>query len=430
MSAGAVLAAVVAAGVAAAAAAADGALRAGERALARAAIPTAAVPGSARPVPVPDLLPQAEAAERRRRALSFVRLLGHLCVGFALGLLLRARGATLAATAAAVLLGFVVVLVAETAARTWGDGRGTPLLRVLSPVLRPLELLLAPVTALALSLDRRLIATLPSPRAEDLERETAAAQFRQVVAAEADVTRDEAALLQGVFSLADTEVHEIMVPRVEIVGIERDTPWSEVVDRVRSAEHSRFPVYEESIDEIVGVLHAKDLLPAILAEEEPAAGWRSVLRPGNFIPRTKRIADQLRDFRLSQSHIAFVVDEFGGTAGLVTIEDVLEEIVGEIRDEYDEEEPEIVVEEGRRFWVAGRVTLEELSERLDTDLEREGITTVGGLVYDELGRVPRPGESFTLPGFRVVVERVVRRKVQRVYFERLPEAAEPAGEEE
>jgi CBS domain containing-hemolysin-like protein len=393
-------------------------------------VPTAAVPGSARPVVAPDVRRQAEDAEHRRRALSFVRLLAHLCVGFMLGLLLRGLGATPARTVVAILVGVVVVLATETAARTWGSGRGAPLLRALSPVMRPLELLLTPVTALAVAIDRRLIASLPSPRAEDLEREAAAAQFRQVVAAEADVTRDEAALLQGVFSLADTEVHEIMVPRVDIVGIELETPWSEVVDRVRSAEHSRFPVYEETIDEIVGVLHAKDLLAAILAEEEPAEGWRSVLRPGNFIPRTKPIADQLRDFRQLQSHIAFVVDEFGGTAGLVTIEDVLEEIVGEFREEYDEEEPEIVAEEGRRFWVSGRLTLEELSELLETDLEREGITTVGGLVYDVLGRVPRAGESFTLPGFRVVVERVVRRKVQRVYFERLPEEPDPASEDD
>ena len=375
------------------------------------------------------MLRQAGETEHRRRALGFVRLLAHLCVGFMLGLLLRDAGAATSRTLLAVLAGIVVVLLAETAARTWGSGRGAPLLRALAPVVRPLELLISPVTAVAVAVDRRLTASLPTPRAEDLEREAVAAQFRQVVAAEADVTRDEAALLQGVFSLADTEVHEIMVPRVDVVGIELETPWSEVVDRVRSAEHSRFPVYEETIDEIVGVLHAKDLLAAILAEEEPANGWRSVLRPGNFVPRTKPIADQLRDFRQSQTHIAFVVDEFGGTAGLVTIEDVLEEIVGEIRDEYDEEEPEIVVEEGRRFWVSGRVTLEELSERLETDLEREGITTVGGLVYDVLGRVPRAGESFTLPGFRVVVERVVRRKVQRVYFERLPEEPEPAAEE-
>ncbi|MHB1222430.1 MAG: transporter associated domain-containing protein, partial [Gemmatimonadaceae bacterium] len=134
-----------------------------------------------------------------------------------------------------------------------------------------------------------------------------------------------------------------------------------------------------------------------------------------------------RDFRAERQHIAFVADEFGGIAGLVTIEDVLEEIVGEIRDEYDEEEPEIVSEEGRCFWVSGRVTLDELSEELDQDFERDGITTVGGLVYDELGRPPRPGEAFVVGGYRVVVERVVRRKIERVYFERLPE---PTAEEQ
>jgi CBS domain containing-hemolysin-like protein len=272
----------------------------------------------------------------------------------------------------------------------------------------------------ASAVDRALTRSMPTPRAEELVREATAEQFRQVVAAEADVPRDQAALLHGVFSLADTEVHEVMVPRVDIVGVEIDTRWSELLDRVRSSEHSRFPVYEETLDEIVGVLHAKDLLPAIVADEEPAGGWRTLLRSATFVPRTKTIADQLRDFRVTQTHLAFVADEFGGIAGLVTIEDVLEEIVGEIRDEYDEEEPEIESEGADRFWVAGRLTLEELSERLGTDLEREGITTVGGLVYDELGRVPRAGETFALGGFRVVVERVVRRKVQRVYFERLP----------
>jgi len=323
----------------------------------------------------------------------------------------------------------VVVLLAETAARAWGDAAGPALLDRLGPAVGLLQALVAPVARLAVAVDRRLAAALPSPRAEELEREATAEQFRQVVAAEATVTQDEEALLHGVFSLGDTEVHEIMVPRVNVVGIAADRPWSEVVDRVRSSEHSRFPVYQETLDEIVGVLHAKDLLPWLLRDEEPDAGWRSLARPAAFVPRSKLIGDQLRDFRANQTHIAFVVDEFGGTAGLVTIEDVLEEIVGEIRDEYDQEEPEIVVEEGRRFWVSGRVTLEELSERLDTDLEREGITTVGGLVYDVLGRVPRAGESFTLPGFRVVVERVVRRKVQRVYFERLPEEPEPDAEE-
>jgi len=362
--------------------------------------------------------------DRRRRTLAFARLLAQLVIGGALGTIVRSDGATLGGVLAALLAALAMVLASETAARAWGDAHASRVERYVHPLVRILEVLLLPVTALAAALDRSTARALPAPPPDEEDREIAAAQFREVVAAEADVTRGEAALLHGVFSLGDTEVHEVMVPRVDIVGIEAGMPWSEVVDRVRSAEHSRFPVYEETLDEILGVLYAKDLLPAILADEEPEDGWRSLTRPATFVPRTKTIGDQLRDFRANRQHLTLVADEFGGIAGIVTIEDVLEEIVGEIRDEYDEEEPEFVAEEGKRFWVAGRVTLEELSEELDYDLEREGITTVGGLVYDALGRVPRPGESFVLGPFRVIVERVVRRKVERVYFERQDEQGE------
>ena len=245
-----------------------------------------------------------------------------------------------------------------------------------------------------------------------------------MVAAEAEVTRDEAALLHGVFSLGDTEVHEVMVPRVDIVGVEVDTPWSEVVDRVRSSEHSRFPVYEETLDEIVGVLYAKDLLPGDLADEEPAGMALRSPAPAVFIPAHQDHRRPAARLPRHQTHIAIVADEFGGTAGLVTIEDVLEEIVGEIRDEYDEEEPEVVAEEESRFWVGGRVTLDELCELLGSGLRaRRGSPPSAGFVYEQLGRVPRPGESFTVGAYRVIVERVVRRKVERVYFERQDEPA-------
>jgi CBS domain containing-hemolysin-like protein len=211
-----------------------------------------------------------------------------------------------------------------------------------------------------------------------------------------------------------------MGDRVDVVGIDRETPWSEVVDRVRSSEHSRLPVYDETLDEIVGILYAKDMLPAVIADVPPPGGWQTLVRPAVFIPATNTIDTQLRDFKASSTHIAIVVDEYGGTAGLVTIEDVLEEIVGEIRDEYDVEEPEIEVgREPGRYWVAGRASLHELSDALGHDFEREDVTTVGGLVYEELGRVPRNGEQLVVDGFRVVVERVVKRKVERVYFERV-----------
>ncbi len=154
------------------------------------------------------------------------------------------------------------------------------------------------------------------------------------------------------------------------------------------------------------------------------ADWTTLVRPAAFIPATKAIDQQLRDFKAQRTHIALVMDEYGGIAGLVTIEDILEVIVGDIRDEYDEEEPAIEQEGGQRFWVSGIVTLADLSELLGEDFQREDLTTVGGLVYDAFGRVPCAGESRTVNGFKLVVERVRRRRIQRVYFERLSEPGE------
>ncbi|HEX4932016.1 MAG TPA: transporter associated domain-containing protein, partial [Gemmatimonadaceae bacterium] len=183
------------------------------------------------------------------------------------------------------------------------------------------------------------------------------------------------------------------------------------------------PVYRESIDDVIGILFAKDLLPAIVADEVPD-DWTTLVRPPVFIPGAKKADAQLRDFQASGTHIAIVADEFGGTAGLITIEDVLEEIVGDIRDEYDVEEAPIERDGDDRFWISARLTLDEVSEVLGVDLRHEQVSTLGGLVYEVLGRVPRAGEQLALPGFRVVVERVVRRRVQRVYLERhVPEAA-------
>jgi CBS domain containing-hemolysin-like protein len=190
------------------------------------------------------------------------------------------------------------------------------------------------------------------------------------------------------------------------------------VDRVRSSEHARFPVYDDTLDNIVGILYAKDLLPFVIDDDEPMLGWQSLTRPANYIPTSKPIDDQLREFKATHAHIAIVSDEFGGTAGLVTIEDVLEEIVGEIRDEYDVEEPPVESEGDARFWISGRVGLEELTELLGQEFGEEGLTTVGGLVYEAFGRVPRAGESAIVGAYRMVVERVRGRRIERVYFER------------
>ena len=357
--------------------------------------------------------------DRAHRAFGAARLISHLVAGAALSAVITP---TLQPTWLAVLVALLIaaglVSVMESIPRAVGDAMAPRMRPSLGGVVRVVEIVLMPITVVTEKLDRHLRRLVLMGPDEEEGRFTTTEQFRQVVAAEADVSRDDKSLLLGVFSLGDTQVHEIMVPRVDIVGIEVDTPWSEVLDRVRSSEHARFPVYSEDIDDLAGILYAKDLLPSVIADESPEMGWNAFVRPAVFIPATKTIDAQLRDFQSSRTHIAIVVDEYGGTAGLVTIEDILEEIVGEIKDEYDVEEPAIEREAGRRFWVSGKLTLDELSDTLGHDFRHDQVTTVGGLLYELLGRVPRAGEQLTIGPYRVIVERMSRRRVQRVFFER------------
>jgi CBS domain containing-hemolysin-like protein len=354
------------------------------------------------------------------RSLTIARLFTHLIAGSAgaaaLGLTrLEAREAI----PAGIVLALIVVALAEVLPRAVGDALGPRSPNGLHAVARMADRSMRPIVGLGMRIDRMLRRILPPARASEVDRDATAEQFRQVVRSDGDSLVNQRAILHRIFSLGDTEVHEIMMPRVDILGIERSTPWSEVVDRVRSSQHARLPVYDKTLDRITGVLFAKDLLAGVIADDEPAPCWQNLIRPATFIPESKTIDSQLRDFKASGSHLAIVVDEYGGTAGLITIEDILEEIVGDIRDEYDSEEPEVESEAGKRFWVAGRVPLDELSELLGSPMEREDVSTVGGLVFELVGHVPRAGQELQLDGYRVVVERVVRRRVERVYFERL-----------
>lgn len=360
--------------------------------------------------------------ERAHRALAFARVMAQLSAGVAVAIALGLGDDT---TGSALWKGGLAALalvgISEAWARSLGTVHGTQAAARLYPFILLVERVLGPIARLGGWFDRLLHRLLPAAANGEEEMATTAEQFRQVVASEAEVSKDQEVLLNGVFRLGQTEVQEIMVPRVDIVAVDRDAPWSEVVDRVRSSEHARFPVYADSIDNIIGILFAKDLLPAVIADEVPD-DWTSLVRPAVFIPGAKNADVQLRDFQANRNHIAIVADEFGGTAGMITIEDVLEEIVGDIRDEYDEDEPLVESEDNARYWLSARMTLDELSELVGHGFHREDVSTVGGLVYEVLGRVPRAGEEMIFDGFRVVVEKVVRRRVTRVFVERLPSA--------
>lgn len=225
-------------------------------------------------------------------------------------------------------------------------------------------------------------------------------------------------MLLGLFSLADMTVAEVMTPRIDIIAVDTASPREEVVATLRRSEHARILVYDAHPDAVVGVLYAKDML-ARLTEREDAEDWHALIRTASFVPEGKTLDRQLRDFQRGPSHLAVVVDEFGGTAGLVTLEDILEEVVGEIQDEYDTDETQPVVDDGEgHLSVEGGVPLSELETLLAHSFRREDVTTVGGLVLDAFGRVPRSGERIEIDGIDVLVEQVARRRVRRVLVSR------------
>jgi CBS domain containing-hemolysin-like protein len=225
-------------------------------------------------------------------------------------------------------------------------------------------------------------------------------------------------MLLGVFTLADTTVDEVMTPRLDMTSVDISATTEEVLDTLKQSQHTRLPVLDGSPDNVEGVLFAKDVVPMAMGLAEPGTRWQTLVRPAAFVPETKTLDNQLRDFQSTPAHIALVVDEFGGTSGLITREDILEEIVGEIRDEHDTERAPAIRRDGARVWVDGRVSLDELSAALGTTIAHAEVSTVGGLVYSVLGRVPRAGDELTLDGYRVVVERVEQRRVTQVSFEK------------
>ena len=235
---------------------------------------------------------------------------------------------------------------------------------------------------------------------------------------------DERRLLQSIVDFGDTLVREVMTPRPDMVAIRADATYDELRAVFREQEYSRIPVFKENLDNIVGFVFIKDLLRLDPPESgqvrlQPDLG--RFIRSATFVPETKRVAEMLKEFQRKQVQIAIVVDEYGGTAGLVTIEDLLEEIVGEIRDEYDVE-TEPVVDEGQGSFVfSAKVNIDEVRNRLGVEIEPEGFETVGGYVLTRVGRVPAVGETFEIDGLQVEVLEAERRRIHKVRMRMAPE---------
>ena len=235
---------------------------------------------------------------------------------------------------------------------------------------------------------------------------------------------DERRLLQSIVDFGDTLVREVMTPRPDMVAIAADATYDELRALFREQEYSRIPVYNENLDNIVGFVFIKDLLRLDAPESGEARlqpDLARFIRPATFVPETKRVAEMLKEFQRKQVQIAIAVDEYGGTAGLVTIEDLLEEIVGEIRDEYDVEVEPVVEEGDGAFVFSAKVNIDEVRDRLGVEIEPEGFETVGGYVLTRVGRVPAVGETFELDGLHVEVLEAERRRIHKVRMRLAPQ---------
>jgi putative hemolysin len=241
---------------------------------------------------------------------------------------------------------------------------------------------------------------------------------------EEEIEEEERELIHSIFEFGDTVVREVMVPRPDMVTLKVKASRDEALEKIVEAGYSRIPLYDGDTDNIVGVLYAKDLLKKMHESEAPAK-LVSIARAPTFVPETKKVAELLREMQEQRVHMAIVVDEYGGTAGLVTIEDLLEEIVGEIVDEYDVEEPLVEPIDDDSIRVDAKMPIDEVNDLLSVELPHEEWDTVGGLVFGLTGRVPVAGESVRYDSVEFVTERVAGRRVQKVVIRKLPPEPEP-----
>lgn len=312
-------------------------------------------------------------------------------------------------------IAWLLLVLLQTLVRSWVWARADVVALHLAHLLRVLVWLLTPVTALLQWAGGPVEPPNPAPVEEAL---------RSVMGGEDDepILESEKEMIASILEMDETAAREVMVPRLDIVAVAVETSLRDALSVIIDAGHSRIPVYDEYIDRIVGLLYAKDLLACFHADQDDVP-IRTLLRPATFVPASKKVNTLLREMQRDHIHIAIVVDEYGGTAGLVTIEDILEEIVGDIQDEYDLEETYVQTIGPNAYLLNARFDVYSLSKLLDTELPNEDADTLGGMIYSLLGHVPRQGEFVEVGGWRFTVLTLEGRRIEQVRAERLNQDA-------
>ncbi len=364
-------------------------------------------------------------------ALSLVDGLQRLLEGASIP---ESTAAIIALIIVTVILALFTIVFAELVPKTLALANPERFALSLSRPIDFLARILGPVVALLTGVTRAITRILGQEISS--EASITAEELRLIVERGGEqgvLEAEEEQMINAVIELGGRRVHEVMVPRVSILGIRADAPFETALDVVIEGGHSRIPAYEDSVDEVVGILYAKDLLPYLKSDAAPRPPLRTLLRPPVLVPESMTIDDLLHELQRRKVHIAIVLDEYGGTAGIVTIEDLLEEIVGEIQDEYDVEEPMVVRLSETEARFDGRADVDELRELFDIQLDledEEEYDTIGGLLYHRLSGVPKPGDEIEVDGLRLTVETTDGRRVGKVLVVRQGESRRSADDED
>ena len=323
-------------------------------------------------------------------------------------------------TAQIILLTLFIVIFGELIPKVWASKNPYGFSKICAIPLYLMSIILYPVSETITEVIRISISKLKFDKTKIAMKPDELAELAKLSHEKGTIVEEEQGLIHSIVNFRLVTVQEVMTPRVDIVAVSDDSNLTELLQIINSSGHSRLPLYHNDLDNISGVIYAKDLIPFI-KDKEKIFSVNTIARKILFVPRTKMISDLMRVFQEKKMHIAVVIDEYGGTAGVITLEDILEEIIGEIRDEFDKEENPVIKISDGKFIVLGKFSISELNELLNIDLKADNsdFETVGGLVLNHAGHIPKEGYSFSIENHNFTVKEIANKRIKKVLIEKI-----------
>jgi len=327
----------------------------------------------------------------------------------------------IALTVQIIILTILIVLFGELIPKVWASKNPLAFARFVSIPLYWINVILYPVAETLTEIIKSAVSHLNFDKTKSAILPEEITELANLSHERGAIIEEEHGLINSIVSFRTVAVYEVMTPRVDMIAISTETSFDELLKIITQTGHSRLPLYKNGLDNIIGVVYAKDILPYIQnLELRKQFSLEKIARKALFIPQTKLISTLMQELQEKKMHISIVVDEYGGTAGLITLEDIIEEIIGEIRDEYDKEESPIQKINDYSFMVLGKLSIDELNELLNTNIkpEHEDYETVAGLVLNYAGNIPKEGYSFEMENHRFTVKEVLKKRIMKILIEK------------